>query len=147
MALPLPLKSLWGTFGTWFSAFSGPCLYACIAAAALGGWGAGWLTYRLQAARVAQAEAHLSDFRADLQASNAANASLAGALQQQTTTAVNAAIARGVDKLSGQLSQATDKRALDGLTASVNQLHEDVKYACRNLPLPNQYIDSLRLPR
>lgn len=53
------------TYLTWFRAFNGPCLWACLAAAFLAGGAAAWTTDKILAGQVARADARLSRWQAE----------------------------------------------------------------------------------
>ena len=146
MLLPLPVKALWGTFGTWLKAFNGPCLWACLAAAGLAGWGAGVLTYKIQDARVARAEANLSKFDKQLADSTASTMRYAFDLSRDLQHQVDLSVSAAVAELSGKIALSRDTAALERVAQNIEELKNDPRLACRSLPLPNQYLDSLRLP-
>ena len=139
------LKALWGTFGTWLSAFNGPCLWACVAAAGVAGWGAATFTYKIQDARVARAEARLIDFRADIAQTRTDVLEQGRQLQERSSAETREALQRAVNVLSGEIALTRDRDALAELNLRMEKLHEDARFACRQLPLPDWYIDGLRI--
>lgn len=135
------------TARTFLSNFSIPC--ASIAAVALlAGMSAGWKATQIYyRGAVAEAQRDLSDYRADVLAAQAKSAVDVAALQKQSADATAAAIERAREALSGEIALVTDKRALEAINQSIEDLHNDVRYACRQLPLPDSYLQRLRIPQ
>lgn len=148
------IRALWGTVGTWFNFARGPCLWLALGAAVVGGAGGGWLAKSLMDGRVARAELetakaekNLSDFRGDLESAKVLVLQDQARLQHEATKATAEAIERGIARLSGEIAMQSDRAALTSLEASILNLQKDARYACRNLPLPADYLDGMRIPR
>lgn len=145
MKLP-QFKALRGTFGTWFAAFNGPCLWACLAAAGIGGWGAGFATKVFMERRVLAERLTTTTFRADLEASRSAVLEGAAVLVKAANDDVLGRVDAGFKELHGDLALQRDAAAIAALDAKIEELHNDVRYACRRLPLPDTYLDGLQIP-
>lgn len=134
------------TARTFLRNFSIPCAWIA-ASALLAGGAAGWkLTQVFYRGAVADARRELAEYRSDVVAAQARSAIEAARLQKQAADRTAAAIAEGVDRLSGEIALASDRRQLEAINTSIEALHHDVRYACRQLPLPGDYLDSLRIP-
>jgi hypothetical protein len=140
------VKALWGTFGTWLKAFNGPCLYACLVAAFVGGAAAGYGVKVYKDREVLAERLTTQTFRTDLAQSKTDVLEGAAVLMKAANDNVLARVDAGFKELSGEFALARDANTLARLEAKIEELHNDPQYACRRLPLPDAYLDSLRLP-
>lgn len=134
------------TARTFLKNFSLPCAWIAAVALLAGGAGGWKLTQAFYRGAIADARRELADYRAEVLAAQTRSAIEAASLQKQAADRTAAAIADGMDKLSGEIALASDRRQLEAINTSIEALHHDVRYACRQLPLPGDYLDSLRIP-
>lgn len=134
-------------FGPWFA---GVALVAFLAGGAAGFKGGRmWSADDVREAEAAQhvAETSLTTFKKDLADAKVSVLTEQQRLQGVATDATAAAIARGVEQLTGEIRASSDRSAIDTLNRNILTLQKDANYACRDLPLPAFYLDSLRIPR
>lgn len=132
---------------TFLTNFSLPCAWIAAAALLAGGAGAWKLTQIYYTGAVATAQRDLAEYRSEVLAAQAGSAVQVAALQRQSADATAAAIERAREALSGEIALTSDKHALEAINQSIEGLHNDVRYACRQLPLPASYLERLRIPQ
>jgi hypothetical protein len=147
MKLPTRLASAAATGSTFFLNFWPWLLGAFLLGAGSGALPAYKITRAFYRSETIEAKAKLAQFRADLAESKTAVLTDQARLQGEATKLVLDAVKRGTEKLSGQLAATSDAATLATLNQNVLSLQKDIRYACRNLPLPADYLDGLRIPR
>jgi endonuclease/exonuclease/phosphatase (EEP) superfamily protein YafD len=131
---------------TFLANFSVPCAWIAAIALLAGGAGGWKLTQAFYRGATAEARRELAEYRSDVLAAQAKAAIEVAALQRQSAEATAAAIERAREALSGEIALASDRLALEAINQSIEELHHDVRYACRQLPLPDSYLQRLRIP-
>lgn len=131
---------------TFLRNFKLPCLYVALAASLVAGFASYRVTRAVMDGRVARAETDLQAYRADVLRETLSNTAAVAGMQKASADATAAAIGKAVDVLSGKIALANDKAAIQQVLTAIEELRNDPTFTCRQLPLPDRYVDSLRLP-
>lgn len=136
---------------TFVRGFGPQTLIILAIGAAMGSTG-GWLVARgVYVGQVAHAEKAFSDLKVDT--ANAAfdqekrvSGAIADAwkMQQRLDDEQRARVTTALATFSA--AGATNAQNMAALTSSIKELQRDPQFACRDLPLPELYLDSLRRP-
>lgn len=129
---------------TWLKAFKGPCLILAGMAFLAGAGAATWATRAIMRGDVAQAEKHLSDFRAELAAQSVDTERKAADRQRAVTEALRArdqAITASVDGIPAAVA-----RLVAPQFAKLRESVHDTRFECLGYPLPDDFLRELRRP-
>ena len=131
---------------TFLKNFKLPCLYVALAASVVAGFASYRITRAVMDGRVARAESDLQTYRAEVLRETLSNTAVVAGMQKASADATAVAIQKAVESLSGKIALANDKAAIQQVLTAIEELRNDPTFTCRGLPLPDRYIDSLRLP-
>lgn len=129
---------------TWLRAFKGPCLALSLAGLLAGSAAGGWLAWKIQAGRVARAEAALAGLRADIAEQTAALRADAARRQAEADAKLrerDQAVTAAVDSIPAEVA-----KLLRPQYAELRGLVNEARYDCLRDPLPDAYLERLRRP-
>jgi hypothetical protein len=109
------------------------------------------VTHKLEAASRAELKGQLAELRTDYaqkltEAAEARASTIQSAAKEQN--AINAENQHvWFEALSSLIATVNDKTSLEKLRKSIEELHNDPKFDCRQLPLPGLYLDSMHIDK